>query len=205
MTSRCPVCCECIPQFHRLEKVPLIKATQPYERINIDFKGPLPTNNGNKYFLMGVDEHSRFHLFSHVLMCLRTQSLSALHGCSHLLECQRMSIQTTELHLWAESYANSCLRKGWLQVELPVTTQRETVKQRDAMARYGKQLLWVWNPRTYHSRTGKMSPWCATLCPFSFVHCHQWNSIWAIVWFLMPIACWRLHSHLASYTWASVH
>ena len=60
MTSRCPVCCECIPQFHRLEKVPLIKATQPYERINIDFKGPLPTNNGNKYFLMGVDEHSRF-------------------------------------------------------------------------------------------------------------------------------------------------
>ena len=36
------------------------------------------------------------HLFSHVLMCLRTQSLSALHGCSHLLECQHMSIQTTE-------------------------------------------------------------------------------------------------------------
>ena len=60
MTSRCPVCCECRPQFHRPEKVPLIKATQPFERINIDFKGPLPTNNGNKYFLMGVDEHSRF-------------------------------------------------------------------------------------------------------------------------------------------------
>ena len=60
MTSRCPVCCECKPQFHRPEKVPLIKATQPFERINIDFKGPLPTNNGNKYFLMVVDEYSRF-------------------------------------------------------------------------------------------------------------------------------------------------
>ena len=60
MTSRCPVCCECRPQFHRPEKVPLIKATQPFERINIDFKGPLPTNNGNKYFLMVVDEYSRF-------------------------------------------------------------------------------------------------------------------------------------------------
>ena len=104
------------------------------------------------------------HLFSHVLMCLRTQSLSALHRCSHLLECQHMSIQTVELHLWAESYANSCLRKEWLQVELPVTTQKETVKQRDAMARYEKELLWVWNPRTYHSRTGKMSPlMCYTL------------------------------------------
>lgn len=60
MSSRCPVCCECRPQFHRPEKVPLIKATQPFERINIDFKGPLPTNNGNKYFLMVVDEYSRF-------------------------------------------------------------------------------------------------------------------------------------------------
>ena len=60
MTSRCPVCCECRPQFHRPEKVPLIKATQPFERINIDFKGPLPTNNGNKFLLMVVDEYSRF-------------------------------------------------------------------------------------------------------------------------------------------------
>ena len=60
MTSRCPICCECKPQYHRPEKVPLIKATQPFERINIDFKGPLPTNNGNKYFLMVVDEYSRF-------------------------------------------------------------------------------------------------------------------------------------------------
>ena len=60
MTSRCPVCCECKPHYHHPEKVPLIKATQPFERINIDFKGPLPTNNGNKYFLMVVDEYSRF-------------------------------------------------------------------------------------------------------------------------------------------------
>ena len=104
------------------------------------------------------------HLFSHVLMCLRAQLLSALHRCSHLLECQHMPIQTAELHLWAESYANSCLPKEWLQVELPVTTQKKTVKQRDAMAWYGKQLLWAWNPRTYHSRTGKMSSlMCYTL------------------------------------------
>ena len=60
MTSQCPLCCKCIAQFHRPEKVPLIKATQPFERINIDFKGSLPTNNGNKYFLVVVDEYSRF-------------------------------------------------------------------------------------------------------------------------------------------------
>ena len=53
-TSRCPVFCECKPQFQRPERVPLVKATQPFERINI------PTNNGNRYFLMVVDEYSSF-------------------------------------------------------------------------------------------------------------------------------------------------
>ena len=101
MTSQCPVCCECKPQYHCQEKVPLIKATQPFERINIDFKGPLPTNNGNKYAtsLWLLMSNTSSHLFSHVLMCPLTQSLSALHRCSHLLECQSISIQTAELHL----------------------------------------------------------------------------------------------------------
>ena len=60
MTRQCPACCECKPQFHRPERVPLIKATQPFKRININRRGPLPMNNGNKYFLMVVDEYSRF-------------------------------------------------------------------------------------------------------------------------------------------------
>ena len=60
VTSSCRVCCECKPQFHQPQKVPLIKATRPFERINIDFKGPLPTINGNKYFLNVIDEYSRF-------------------------------------------------------------------------------------------------------------------------------------------------
>jgi len=40
--------------------ITVIKATQLFERINIDFKGPLPSNNGNKYFLNIVGEYSRF-------------------------------------------------------------------------------------------------------------------------------------------------
>ena len=38
----------------------LIKATQPFERLAIDFKGPLPSNTKNKYLLTIVDEYSRF-------------------------------------------------------------------------------------------------------------------------------------------------
>ena len=58
--NTCPICRECKPAFHHTESAHLLKATQPFERINIDFKGPLPTNNKNKYFLNVVDEYSRF-------------------------------------------------------------------------------------------------------------------------------------------------
>jgi len=60
VVSSCQICCECKPQFYWPEPGNLVKATQPFERLNIDFKGPLPRNNQNKYFLNVVDEYSRF-------------------------------------------------------------------------------------------------------------------------------------------------
>nr|XP_039273884.1 uncharacterized protein LOC120347845 [Styela clava] len=58
--STCPVGCECKPRFHKPDIGHLIKATQAFKRLNIDFKGPLPSNNSNRYFLCVVDEFSRF-------------------------------------------------------------------------------------------------------------------------------------------------
>jgi len=49
VTNKCLVCLEFKPQYHKPNRVPVIKATQPFERINIDFKGPLPSNNGNVF------------------------------------------------------------------------------------------------------------------------------------------------------------
>jgi RNase H-like domain found in reverse transcriptase/Integrase core domain/Reverse transcriptase (RNA-dependent DNA polymerase)/Aspartyl protease len=60
MISRCQICAECKPRYCKPIQSHLIKATQPFERLNIDFKGPLPTCNKNEYFLMIVDEYSRF-------------------------------------------------------------------------------------------------------------------------------------------------
>ena len=60
VTRVCKVCAECKPQFFRPEPRYLVKATQPFERLNIDFKGPLPSNNQNKYILTVIDEFSRF-------------------------------------------------------------------------------------------------------------------------------------------------
>lgn len=59
MTSRCSVCAELKPNFHK-SIGSLVKATRPFERLNVDFKGPLPSSNQRKYLLTIVDEYSRF-------------------------------------------------------------------------------------------------------------------------------------------------
>ena len=59
MTSTCNVCFELKLLFCQSEGY-LIKATLPFKRLNIDFKGSLPTVGRNKYLLTIVDEYSLF-------------------------------------------------------------------------------------------------------------------------------------------------
>ena len=56
----CQVCSEIKPRFIRRAPQTLIKASQPFERLSIDFKGPLPSSSRNCYLLTVVDEYSRF-------------------------------------------------------------------------------------------------------------------------------------------------
>ena len=56
----CQVCAEIKLQFHSKSDGVLIKATQPMERVRIDFKGPPKSSTRNKYLLVAVDEYSRF-------------------------------------------------------------------------------------------------------------------------------------------------
>ncbi|KFD61358.1 hypothetical protein M514_12069, partial [Trichuris suis] len=51
VTSGCRVCAECKPSFYSREKAPLTKATQPFERLNLDFKGPLPGDSASRFLL----------------------------------------------------------------------------------------------------------------------------------------------------------
>ncbi|KFD63456.1 hypothetical protein M514_10596 [Trichuris suis] len=60
VTRGCRVCAECKPSFYSPEKATLIKATQPFERLNLDFKGPLPGDSTSRFLLCVVDEYSRF-------------------------------------------------------------------------------------------------------------------------------------------------
>ena len=56
----CRTCAEIKPKFFKPPMGKLVKATQPMERLNIDFKGPLPSASRNKYILCIIDEFSRF-------------------------------------------------------------------------------------------------------------------------------------------------
>ena len=60
MSSSCKVCAECKPRLYRPENSHLIKTTQPFERLNVDFKEPLPSTDKNVHFPTVVDEYTRF-------------------------------------------------------------------------------------------------------------------------------------------------
>lgn len=59
VTAQCKTCAQWKPRFYKPPPGRLIKATQPFERLSIDFKGPLPSSS-NQYMLTVVDEFSRF-------------------------------------------------------------------------------------------------------------------------------------------------
>jgi transposase InsO family protein len=58
--SACKICAQLKPRFCSTNDKHLIKATQPFERLSMDFVGPKPSVTANKYLLVLVDEFSRF-------------------------------------------------------------------------------------------------------------------------------------------------
>ena len=60
VVHQCKICSEIKPNFYKPPKAELVKATQPFERISLDFKGALPSSTKNHYMVTVVDEFSRF-------------------------------------------------------------------------------------------------------------------------------------------------
>lgn len=54
----CKTCAEIKPRFYRKAPGTLISASQPWQRISLDFKGPV--KGKNSYLLIVIDEYSRF-------------------------------------------------------------------------------------------------------------------------------------------------
>ena len=60
ITNSCQICEENKPRFYKPPQATLVKTTQPFRRLYLDFKGPLPSKTQNKYMLTIIDKYSRF-------------------------------------------------------------------------------------------------------------------------------------------------
>ena len=116
VVSSCDACAKLKPQFLKPVNPPLIKATQPFERLSIDFKGPLPSVSKNVYMLTIIDEYSRFPfvypckdmLTETVIKCLN--DLFSLFGMPGYIHSDRgTSFMSADLkhHLHSKGIATS--------------------------------------------------------------------------------------------------
>ena len=99
----CNVCSELKPAFCRPQRGQLIHATRSWERISIDFVGPLPTKSQNKFLLVIVDEYSRFPFAfpcSHITAAVvikHLRNLFALFGTPAAIHADRSTqFESTE-------------------------------------------------------------------------------------------------------------
>ena len=80
ITNSCQICAENKPRFYNPPQPTLVKAPQPFERLNQDFKDPLPSKIQNKYMLTIIDEYSRFPF---VIPCPDVTATTVIQGlCS---------------------------------------------------------------------------------------------------------------------------
>ena len=111
MTSQCEECQQIKPHFVRSNDARLIKATQAFERLNLDFKGRLPSASSNKSFRTVVDGCSIFPFAfpcsdttaKTVIQCL-TQLFSIFGMCSYIHSDRWSSLQSHELKSWLHSH-----------------------------------------------------------------------------------------------------
>ena len=104
MTSACNVCAEIKPRFCKPSETHLIKATQPMERLSLDFKGPIAGCTRNKYMFTVADEYSRFPFAFRcsnmdadtVIACL-TQLFPLFGLCSYIHSDRGPAFMSSEL------------------------------------------------------------------------------------------------------------
>ena len=80
------------------------KATQPMERLSIDFKRPMPSRTKKKYILTAVDEYSRYpfalacsNIDSKTLISCLSQIFTLLGACSYVYSDQVIPFMSNAL------------------------------------------------------------------------------------------------------------
>ncbi|CAC5414189.1 unnamed protein product [Mytilus coruscus] len=82
-TKQCEMCAKLKPQYAKPNTSPLVKATQSFERLSIDFKGPLPSVSTKKY-----DKRNSYSVFTTVICSFWYACLYSLGPWSIFHECR---------------------------------------------------------------------------------------------------------------------
>ena len=115
--SSCTICHKCKLCFNKAEPAHIIKATQPFERLNIDLKGPLPPVTNYKYMLTIIDEFSRFpfaipcsDIETKTVITKLCDSFSIFGMPAYIHSDRRLSFMSTDLKnfLHSRRIATSC-------------------------------------------------------------------------------------------------
>ena len=131
----CWVCAEWKPRFYRILPETLVKATKPWERTGIDFKGPM--EGKNKYFLIVFYEFSRypFAFNGNDLQLPLSSSVSARYSVSWAIPI--MSIKIEAHH----SYCRSLKIIFWIAA-LPVVESSPNHSTGNSLCERINQTVW---------------------------------------------------------------
>ena len=104
--KECKICQEVKPRYYNPNKLKLVKATHPFQRLSIDFKGPLPSKV-HPFLLTIIDEYSRFPFaypvkdVSTSTVIKRLGNLFSIFGMPGYVHSDRgPSIMSEELKRW---------------------------------------------------------------------------------------------------------
>ena len=153
--SNCDTCAEVKPQFLKPDHHALVKATQPMERLNVDFKGPLPSVSKNCFFLCIVDEYSRYPFCfpcpdtsaATVISCLET--LFSLFGTCNFIHSDRGSF-------FPDVLRNICCKRGLHRATPHPIIRRGTPSARDIMGLSGSVSNVLWSLEDSKWENGKV-------------------------------------------------
>ena len=104
------------PRYYRPKQACLVKATQPFKHLSIDFKGPIPSSK-NDCTLTIIDEYSRFAFafpvkdMSSITVIKCLSHLFTMFGMLSYIHSERgPSLISNKLQQWlfATGIANSC-------------------------------------------------------------------------------------------------
>ena len=119
---QCQTCAEINLRFFKPHKGQLIKATQTYERISIDFKRPL--KGKNPYMLVIIDEFSRFpfafscrNISTKTVMCCLDKLFCVFGFPSYIYSDRGSSFMSHELKLYKHAVSLQVVLRHILHVQ----------------------------------------------------------------------------------------